>query len=400
MRLLVVALRSPFEGHSGNALILRNYLAYLGPRHVVDFASVGTAEEAGHPQLRGWCARVAMAPPEGAGGPRFVQAAGLLAGRPIRVSAHANRAMCEMVGRLMTETSYDAVVVQLCEAAQFVPAAARVPSVLDFEDPPHDKLERTRPWLEGRARLAASIDLLTMRRYEAWCARRFDRLVFVNQRDAEAFGAAHGCAGRVATIPHAVDAGPLPAPEASRAAHQMIVSGNMGHPPNIAAVDFLCREVFPRVRAAMPDATLRVVGANPTPAVLAWASVPGITVTGAVDDIRLEVSRARVALCGVPVVVGAQTKVLEAMACGTPVVTTPAGNYGIDAISGRDLHVADTPEAFALQVLTLLRGDGWTAMAEAGRRLVVERFAPERAGAQLEAVIDDARRAHVPGERV
>ena len=105
---------------------------------------------------------------------------------------------------------------------------------------------------------------------------------------------------------------------------------------------------------------------------------------------RLEMERAMVSLCGVQVVVGAQTKVLEAMGCGTPVVSTPAGNYGIDGVSGRELHVAEGAEAFAARAIELLEGQGWDDMSAAGRRLVLDRFAPARAGAQLERAIQDA----------
>ncbi len=399
MQLLVVALRSPFEGHAGNALILRNHLERLSRRHVIDFVAVGSPDRAAHPDLGAWCRRVVMVPPVSRLRRRFAQIAGFGQQRPLRVAAHANPAMQALVERMLAANHYDALLVQLCEAAQFVPSHHGLPSVLDFEDPPALKLERTRPWVPVRQAATATIDLPPMRDYEAGCAEAFDRLVFVSARDAQAFGDAHGCLHKVARVHHAVAVGPEPRPLAARVADQIIVNGNMAHLPNVAAVDFICRSVFPLIRHARPSAMLKIVGANPTAAVRAWSRVAGITVTGTVEDIRTHLSEAVVALCGVPVMLGAQTKVLEAMACGTPVVTTSAGNYGIDAVDGRQLHVADAPVLFASRVVDLLRGEGWPRMSAEGYALVRDGFSADSATAAFERVIEEAVAAHAAGGR-
>ncbi len=394
MRLLFVAVRSPFVGHSGNALILRNHLSVLHERHEIDLVASGTPEDAAHPDLRRWCRRVVMVPPSSQLSRRLAQATGLLAGRPLRVSTYANHSLAAAATGCTHERAYDAVVVQLCEAAQFVPRIAGMPCVMDFEDPPAIKLQRTLPWLESRARIAARVDHQLMPRYEASVAARFDRLVFVSADDAAAFGRTHHCLGKTTSIHHAV------APEAvvpgfdAREPDSLIVTGNMAHPPNVAAVNYLCRDVFPRIRQRLPGATLRLVGANPAPDVRHWASRAGIAVTGAVPDVRAELVRARVALCGVSVVLGAQTKVLEAMATGTPVVTTTAGNHGVEGVNGRDLHVADTADHFAKCAVSLLRGEGWQAMSSAGLTLVRTSFSPAHAAEALERVIAEAIAAH------
>ncbi len=394
MRLLFVAVRSPFVGYSGNGLILRNHLGVLHERHELDLVAFGSPDDAAHPDLRRWCTRVVMVPPPSALSRRLAQATGLLSGRPLRVSTYAGGALGAAATQLARERRHDAAVVQLCEAAQSGPQVAGLPCVMDFEDPPAVKLQRTLPWLDLKARIAARIDLHLMPRYEAAVARQFNRLVFVSGADADAFGRTHQCLDKVARIHHAV------VPEAvvpgfdDRVPGRVIVTGNMAHPPNVAAVRYLCRDVFPRVRQRHPGATLRLVGANPVPEVLAWGRHDGITVTGAVADMRAELAQARVALCGVPVVLGAQTKVLEAMATGTPVVTTTAGNHGVDGLAGRQLHVADTAEQFAERTVQLLRGEGWSDMSAAAVELVRASFSPAHAAEALERVIAAAMAGH------
>jgi polysaccharide biosynthesis protein PslH len=389
VKLLFIALRSPFSSHSGNSLILRNHLRHLHGRHEIDLIASGDAADAEQPDLQRWCRRVLMAPVPGPAERRIAQATGLIRGRPIRVSSYANADFERTVRRLIADQRYDAVVVQLCEAAQYLPAPP-CPSVMDFEDPPLIKLTRTIPWLTGASRRAASVDLRLIGRYEGHVAKAFDRLVFVSHTDAQEFGVAHGCLDRVASVHHAVEfRDDAPGFEARRG-HAMVVTGNMAHPPNVAAVNFLCSQVFPLVRRTVSDAELWLVGADPVAEVRDWARVDGITVTGAVPDVGAYLSRARVALCGVPVVVGTQTKVLEALAAGTPVVTTAAGNHGIHAESGRHLYVADSPTQFATRAVSLLRGERWTDIAEAGRRLLQDSFSPAGAAAELERVIAGA----------
>lgn len=390
MRLLFVALRSPFTSQSGNALILRNHLNLLHTRHQIDLAALGTDADAEHVDLRRWCGRVVMVAPPSPAERRVAQVGGLLSGRPLRVSAHTSRRMRAVVSRLLRERTYDAAVVQLCEAAQFLTLPATLPTIMDFEDPPSIRLMRTIPWLAPRPRRSAQVDLPLMRRYEARVALAFDRLVFVSADDARAFGEEHRCLEKVACVRHAVEPGIAAGHDAARVEYSMAITGNMAHPPNVAGVRFISREVFPRVREAIPEAQLWLVGANPVPEVLALAKVDGIMVTGQVPDVGVYLARARVALCGVPVVLGTQTKVLEAMANGTPVVTTSAGNRGINGIDGSDLHVADSPEVFADRIVSLLRGTNWSAMSDAGRRLVRDVFSPARAAADMERVIADA----------
>lgn len=396
MRLLFVALRSPFVGYSGNALILRNHLSALHERHEIDLVAFGGPEDAAHPDLRRWCHRVVMVSPPPRLARRLAQATGLLFGRPLRVSTYASDALAAAATQLAQEHAYDTAVVQLCEAAQFRPRVAGLPCVMDFEDPPAVKLRRTLPWLDLKACIAARVDLQLMPQYEASVAARFDRLVFVSASDAEAFGRTHQCVDKVARIHHAVVSEAVVPDFDSRELDSVIVTGNMAHPPNVAAVTYLCRDVFPRIRQLRPGATLRLVGANPVPEVRAWGGHEGITVTGAVPDVRAELARSRVALCGVPVVLGAQTKVLEAMATGTPVVTTTAGNHGVDGLSGRDLHVADTPDRFAECTVKLLRGEGWDAMSLAALALVRTSFSPSHAAEALETVIAAAIAEHRP----
>jgi glycosyltransferase involved in cell wall biosynthesis len=173
----------------------------------------------------------------------------------------------------------------------------------------------------------------------------------------------------------------------------IVMTGNMHHVPNVDAVDFFCKDIFPLICERDPSATLWLVGARPVAKVRQWATNPRIKVTGFVPDIRTYLGQAMVSVCPIRLAVGTQTKILEALTCGTPVVTSSAGNHGIGAIPGEHLYVTDEPREFANYVLSLLSGNNWSELSENGRRFVRDTFSWESSTAKLETIME--RLVHV-----
>jgi glycosyltransferase involved in cell wall biosynthesis len=125
--------------------------------------------------------------------------------------------------------------------------------------------------------------------------------------------------------------------------------------PNETAALWLMSEVWPRVVAARPDARLALVGANPSSAVRRKAtSSSAVIVTGAVPDVRPYLWTAAVAVAPIFMSHGVQNKVLEAIAAGLPVVTTPPVLEGLPSAVVPACRVADTAKTFAQEILRLL----------------------------------------------
>jgi glycosyltransferase involved in cell wall biosynthesis len=129
----------------------------------------------------------------------------------------------------------------------------------------------------------------------------------------------------------------------------------MDYFPNIDAVSYFARSVFPMIRAKMPDAEFRVIGSAPPPRIRHLERIPGIQVTGHVPDVRTYVMDAAVSVAPLRIARGTQNKILESMAMGIPVVATSEAAKGIQATPGRDLLVGDDADAFAKHVLSLLQ---------------------------------------------
>ena len=159
----------------------------------------------------------------------------------------------------------------------------------------------------------------------------------------------------ISILPNGVDLEYFhPGAQFQRDPETIIFSGKMSYHANISMAKYLVEEIMPRIWKLRPAARLYIVGKDPAPAIKKMTRNPLITVTGTVDDIRPFLWRATVSV--VPLLYGAgiQNKILEAMAAGTPVVTTCHALSALQAQPGKDLFVSDDPDGFSQAVLQLM----------------------------------------------
>jgi len=129
----------------------------------------------------------------------------------------------------------------------------------------------------------------------------------------------------------------------------------MNYAPNDKGMRWFVRYVWPLVRTARPDATLAIVGSDPTPALKTLcAPEPSIEVTGRVPDVREWLWGSAVGIAPLHVARGVQNKALEAIAAGLPIVITEAVAGGLPDAAAYASSVANTPDQFAHHVLALL----------------------------------------------
>ncbi len=195
-----------------------------------------------------------------------------------------------------------------------------------------------------------------------------------------------GCQN-VVLITHGVDERLFEVRRTSGDGHRVVFLGNLSVPHNRDAAQFAAREVWPLVRRALPDAQLRIAGADAGPEVLSLGSLDGVQVIGPVPDLRDLWADADVLLSPLRFSTGIQNKLLEAMAAGVPVVTTPAAADALGARSGEQALVAESPQDLATAVVTALRDrEASAARATRARDLVRREFSWETAVKRLEWV--------------
>lgn len=214
----------------------------------------------------------------------------------------------------------------------------------------------------------------------AWLPR-FGEVLAASESDA-ALARAIAPAARVTVYPNALPPTALP-PRANEDA--IVFSGNMEYHPNVSAVRFFRKGVWPLLRERWPGLVWRLVGKNPAAVRRFTSSDSRIEVRGPVDDAVRELARAKVAVAPVLAGSGTRLKILEAWAAGLPVVSTTLGAEGLAARDGENLLLADGGPAFAEAVSRLLAcPDLRESLGTAGRLLVEKKFTWENAWKKLD----------------
>jgi sugar transferase (PEP-CTERM/EpsH1 system associated) len=204
-------------------------------------------------------------------------------------------------------------------------------------------------------------------RFEARAMRAVFATLVVNDRE-QALLRALAPDSRIEVLENGVDLQTFAPPGPPAPSSTVVFCGVMNYQPNVEGAVWLTRQVWPRVRAARPDARLQLVGASPSAEVSALASSDtGVVVTGSVEDVKPYLWGAAVAAAPLIVARGIQNKVLEAIAAGLPCVVTKAVAEGLPAAVTPACRTAATAEEFAAAILAALAHDPAARRAAAGR---------------------------------
>jgi glycosyltransferase involved in cell wall biosynthesis len=403
--LLVVPVPPHPQGAGAIPVLLDAELTGLGERHQVTLLT-GLGDEPGEAEAVAALAervelRVAdrRRPPPGRARRRRqarLAASWARGGVPWRTVWFADPSFQRELDRLARERSFDVIAVEDSAMSGFrFPAG--VPTVFT-----HHEVLRARPvdWHPGPPRAWArwafgEIDWRRWARFQprAWGA--FDLVQVFSRRDADAIAAiAPGSAPRVRVNPFGIVLPPVADPTAE-VADQLLFVGNFAHPPNRDAAVWLGREIMPAVRAAHDGARLRIVGTAPPPEVLALAG-DGVEVVADAPSVLPHLQAAAVVLAPVRTGGGMRMKVLQAMAAGKAVVTTPRGAEGFTGFGeAPPLRVAESGAEIAAAAVALLGDAGERRRLAAAARAFCERHHSPAAWAQrLTAVYEEARALH------
>ena len=379
--LLYLVHRMPYPPDKGDKVRSYHLLRHLAAKHRVflgtfaddpaDMAHVGT--------LQGLCAGVHVVPMN----PRTAKLrslAGLATGEPLSVRAYRNAGLQRWVHDTAARERFDAALVYSSAMAQYLKGLEHMPALVDFVDVDSAK------WAAYAERHAWPMSWLYRREgerllaFERRTAAKARRSFFSTAAETALFQrlapeVAEGCEA----MNNGVDAeffSPQPSlPSPFAAGEQALVfTGAMDYWPNVDAVSWFARELFPALRATRPSLRFAIVGRSPTPAVQALAG-NGVIVTGTVPDVRPWLQHAAAVVAPLRVARGIQNKILEAMAMGKAVVATEGCASVLQAEPGRDILPASDGE-FAATLAALLDDPARAAaVGVAARRCVLAQYA-------------------------
>jgi glycosyltransferase involved in cell wall biosynthesis len=175
------------------------------------------------------------------------------------------------------------------------------------------------------------------------------------------------------------------------ARQDLVFVGGFQHPPNIDAVLWFVRDVFPQVRALLPAVVFHVIGSKAPPAILELAH-DGVSVHGFVDDIAPFMDGCRLSIAPLRYGAGVKGKVNMAMSHGLPVVATTPAVEGMHVRDGEDVLIADAPADFAAAIARAYTdADLWTRLSDNSLANVREHFSFAAARKALAGILPPPR---------
>ncbi len=303
----------------------------------------------------------------------------LFSSMPLSLPYYRSSKLSTWVSNQLSSGTIKHTVVFSSAMAQYISETDIACSVIDFVDVDSDKWSQyasTKVWPQKWV-YQREADLLL--EYEKYVTKKCSYATFVSEKEAGLFKQlSPEVENKITYFNNGVDTEYF-SPSQNFAnpykpdTRVLVFTGAMDYWPNVDAVRWFAAELFPAICTKIPDLEFYIVGARPTKTVLELSAIPGVVVTGSVDDVRPYLAFSEIAIAPLRIARGIQNKVLEAMAMEKLVVASPQALEGITAIPGIELFVADGAEAYIDHVISLLENPRMEP-GKAARRRVIEDY--------------------------
>ncbi len=276
---------------------------------------------------------------------------------PYAVSRFSSDIVRDTLQRCLSEKHPDVIICDFLDAAINLPGSLNIPAILFQHNVESEIWRRHANNGTGAAmKIVYRREFRKMLRYEEEAMGRFAHVVAVSDHDKKLMSA-WVPPERISVVSTGVNIEQFSPGEPREEKPLVVFVGAMDWEPNIDAAKYFCAEIWPAILGEVPDARFRIVGRNPVRRIRDLAA-PAVEITGTVSSIVEHLQQAAVVVVPLRIGGGTRLKIYEAMATGKPVVSTSVGAEGLDVHPGEDLILADTPQAFAESVISLLKDAG------------------------------------------
>ena len=397
MHILFLSSWFPYPPDNGSRLRVFNLIKHLSQEHTLTLLAFSHAGRVGEDRIRAmarYCAAVEAVPLPPFDPNSLRSIVGFLSCQPRSLVARHSERMADLVGVTIEKHPFSLVIASEMTTVPYVAALAGVPKV--FEDLELTVLrEKYTSQLDVFHRLRYGLMWWKTARFVSHLLGRFDGCTVVSEQELDNVLAILPDCSNVAVIPNGVDLASYGDDFGAPEPNTLIFPGALTYDVNFDAADFFLREVFPRIKARLPDAVIRITGRTDGVPIELLPLDRGVVLTGYLDDVRPAIARSWA--CVVPLRLGSGTrlKILEAMALGTPVITTRKGGEGLAVTHGEHLLIAEDAEDFARCVVALLHNpDLRDRLSANGRRLVEARYAWAQIGNHFDRFLADVVQDH------
>lgn len=398
MRILVVSWWWPYPADNGAKLRIYNLLKVLSQQHhvtLLSFAQEGeaTPEHIAHMEI--FCADVDVVP-RPTYRPKSIKAQmGFFSKWPRHLVDVYSEDMAVRVQHVAHHERAEVLVACELQSMRYLEVEPHVPRVLEEIEIQgfHDAVANARtPVHRARAKLTLDKMQNALRKL----MEQGVLLTVVSEKERTLFQKIKPDA-RIEVIPNGVDTQILTYKSDGYTPFSLIYNGAVTYSANEDAVRYFARDVLPLIRQKFPETTFSITGKTSSVDVSDLQAQPGVNFTGYLDDIGAAVRASHAVVVSLRQGGGTRLKILEAMALGTPVISTRKGAEGIDAKDGEHLLLADTSTELAAAVTRLFMEDGLrTRLALQARALVESQYDWQVIGARLSQVLEAAKQSYTP----
>lgn len=393
MKILFTCKEFPHSKVIGGPIIIYNRIKYLSKKYLVSLAAFAREEEKRYlPTVKDFCHDLRLVP--------FPRERSCLKASwdffispipPYFLRAHGSKEMTAVIEEMIRKDRYDFVIAEYSVMGQFIHNRSFVPPVRKVisvhESYYLARLKAFRHYKLGLNKLKEAVNLKGLKRYEFDMFRKADKVLTLTPQGKEELLSI--CPDlNISVVPHGVDVDCFAFAKPEEAEESVVFVGNFLHYPNVDAVLYFHREIWPRLKILSSKVTFYIVGQAPPVEIKNLAQDRAIVVTGRVDDVRPYLRKGKVFICPVRLGGGFRGKILEAMSMGRPVVSTTLGAEGIPASTMENIIIADAPNEFAQGIFTLMQNDElFQKITKTARKLVEEKYAWEKGMEVMEGIL-------------
>jgi glycosyltransferase involved in cell wall biosynthesis len=265
---------------------------------------------------------------------------------PFQVGYFYNKGVKQIVQSKVNDWKIDEVYCQLIRMAPYC-IDLKIHKSIDFMDAMSFGIKNRINKEKGIKKWLYDWEYRRTKNYEKFCTQQFDRKYIISERDKKVLDDSN-----ILVVPNGVDYQFFKKNTEIEKKYQITFVGNMQYPPNIDAALYLAKKILPLLGS---DIKILIAGANPVKSIKELNAHPQIEVSGWLNDIRMAYWQSEILVAPLFSGAGLQNKILEAMACEIPCITTTIVNESLQAKNNSEILLANTPQEFHKHITSLLK---------------------------------------------
>jgi glycosyltransferase involved in cell wall biosynthesis len=390
MRVLFLSPWYPYPQNNGSKIRIYNLLKSLARKNEIHLISfVRPAEQVDPSGLKGICESIETIPWKDFHPLRLKALVGFLNSKPRSVADTYSVEMESCVKHICQQTQPDLMICSEFGTAIYAPPPNELPAI--FED-----IELSiywDAWTKSRRfpnRFRRRLTWLKTRRYIRQLLRNFNACTVVSKAELDLVASIAPNHQDIYLIPNGVDLEEFQPDSEQPVENTLIYNGALTYSANLDAMKFFLEQIFPQVKSQIPDVFLSITGSYQGVDTSGLCIDDTVKLTSFLPDIRPAIAKSWTVVVPLRTGGGTRLKILEAMALGTPVISTTKGAEGLEVTPEKNILLADDPANFARQTIRLLQDSNLrSSLSINGRKLVEAKYGWNEIGEQFLQLVEN-----------